>query len=96
VFRLPAVAGYLSFHHSVRNGPRTHRGGVFPRSGREADHVTACHRMRGATPPLLDIPSCLIMRTNLPYSGLSSDGDALLLAESNAQTSLAASETHLA
>ena len=60
VFRLLAGAGHFFFPHNVRNGPRAHRGGVFPRSGCEADHVPACQRMRGVTPPLLDIASCLI------------------------------------
>ena len=60
MFRVPAGAGYFSFPDSVRNAPRAHRGGVFPQSGLEADHVTACQRMRGATTPLLDIRSCLI------------------------------------
>ena len=60
VVRLPERAARLSFPHNFRNDPKAHRPDVFLQSGREADHVPTCQRMRGAKLPLLDIASCLI------------------------------------
>ena len=78
------------FPHSVRNGPRAQRGGVFLHSGREADNVTACQRTRGATPPLLDIPSWLIEYVgDFTVHWLEFGWWKLFFAESNAQTSVA-------